>query len=113
MTASDGVPEDVHGDELSDEAHALVEIFNQAKPDYSPEIEWFAMHSDVNGGQNFVFEAEEYIDTDGLDALRKSGREIDYIEGYAMDGVVYLNFEIPVQGELPTGINRNEEGDNE
>jgi hypothetical protein len=92
--------------ELDKEAHALVELFNEAKPDHSPELEWFAMRTDHETGQVFfALEADEYIDSDGLEALREHGREVSYIEAFQHHngGGVSVSIEIPVRGEIPTG----------
>ena len=90
------------GDLLEAEADALVEIFNGAAPDYSPDLDWFGMGLDhETETQQFVLEAEGYIDPDGLAALRDCGRTIDYIEGYEYDGEVQIQIQLPVRGETP------------
>jgi hypothetical protein len=90
------------GDLLEAEADALVEIFNSAAPDYSPDLEWFGMSPDhETETQQFVLEAEGYIDPDGLAALRDCGRTIDYIEGYEYDGEVQIQIQLPARGETP------------
>lgn len=89
-------------DLLEREAEALVEIFNDAAPDYSPDLEWFGMgvdHEDLD--EQFVLEAPEYIDNEGLDALRDHGRVVRYIEAYEYDGEVNVQIEIPVEGTVP------------
>ena len=90
--------------QLEAEAHALEAIFNGAKADYSPELEWFAMRSDPETKQQFfALEAESYADADGLDALRDAGREVSYIEAYVPhdgDGAV-VSLELAVTGEVP------------
>lgn len=90
---------------LDAEARALVTIFNDAKADYSPELEWFGMSHDREAGQErFVLEAEKYIDEDGLAALRDAGREVAYIEGYEYDGEVGVQIAVPVADEVPRGV---------
>lgn len=92
------------GDQLEAEAHALVEIFNEATPSYSPELEWFAMgHDRETDEQSFVFEAESYIDSDGLAALREAGRSVNYIEAYQKPprDALYCQIQVSVQGEVP------------
>lgn len=81
------------------EAEALVNRFNDAKSSYSPELEWFGMSFDhETGDQLFVFEAAEYIDRDGLSALRESGCTVRYIEAYEFEGDVNVQIEIPCKG---------------
>lgn len=92
------------GDLLEAEAEALVELFNEATADYSPELDWFAMSLDHDTmEESFVFEAEGYIDGDGLEALRDSGRTVGYIQGYQKppEDEVYCQINVPVQGEVP------------
>lgn len=97
--ASDTEVMQVGGGELEAEAQALVETFNDANPDYGPELEWFAMSTDSDtGDQSFVFEASRYIDPDGLSALRESGRHVRYIEAYEYQGEVKVQIHIPVKG---------------
>lgn len=89
-------------DLLEREAEALVEMFNGAAADYSPDIEWFGMSHDIETGEDaFVLEAAEYIDNDGLDALRDHGRIVQYIEAYEVDGDVAIQIEIPVRDTVP------------
>ena len=90
------------GDDLEAEAEALVELFNDAAPDYSPELEWFAMgqnHETME--ESFVLEAKRYIDADGLAALRDAGRTVGYIEAYQKPPTdeVYCQIQIPVRGD--------------
>jgi len=90
--------------ELEAEAEALVELFNSAAPDYSPELDWFAMgqnHETMD--KSYVLEAERYIDADGLDALREAGRTVKYIEAYQKppEDEVYCQIQVPVQNEVP------------
>lgn len=81
------------------EAEALVNRFNDAKSSHSPELEWFGMSFDrETDDQLFVFEATEYIDRDGLSALRESGCTIRYIEAYEFEGDVNVQIEIPCKG---------------
>lgn len=86
------------------EAETLVEIFNDAAADYSPDLEWFAMglnHETME--ESFVLEAESYIDADGLAALRDAGRTVGYIEAYQKppDDEVYCQIQVEVHGEVP------------
>lgn len=90
------------GDDLEREAEALVEIFNEAAAVHSPELEWFGMGLDREPmEETFVFQAAEYMDNDGLEALREHGRVVRYIEGYEYEGEVYVQIELSVQGEVP------------
>jgi hypothetical protein len=97
--------EDVNAtDDTEREVEALVEIFNDAAADHSPDLEWFAMglnHETME--ESFVLEAESYIDADGLDALRDVGRTVGYIEAYQKppEDEVYCQIQVPVQGEVP------------
>lgn len=92
----------IYGDLLEQEAEALVGLFNEATPDYAPELEWFGMGHDRDGDrQLFVLLANSYMATEGLDALREAGREIQYIEAYEYDGEVNVTIEVPVNGEVP------------
>ncbi|WP_117364975.1 hypothetical protein [Natrarchaeobaculum sulfurireducens] len=89
-------------DDTEAEAEALVELFNEAAADHSPDLEWFAMglvHESME--KCFVLEAQEYIDPDGLDALRDAGRTVRYIEAYQKPpkDEVYCQIEIPVHGD--------------
>lgn len=94
-------------DLLEREADALAEIFNEASPDYAPELEWFAMsHDRETDKQRFVFEAFDYIDTEGLQALRQHGRTVQYIEAYEYGDNVSAQVHIPVQGSVPTAEKR-------
>lgn len=93
----------IDGDELEAEARALVERFNDAKPSYSPDLEWFGMSYDRDTDeQQFVFESDDYIDSDGLSALRSCGRTIRYIEAYEFDGSIGVQIQLPVRGEVPS-----------
>lgn len=96
----DRTEETTDGDLLEREAESLVETFNDAAADYSPELEWFAMSFDRDKGQAFVLEAEKYIDRDGLAALREAGRAIRYIEAYEFEGDVGVQIQLPVRGEV-------------
>jgi hypothetical protein len=94
--------EQVDGDNLEAEAQALVDRFNDAKPSYSPELEWFGMSFDRDTGeQSFVFEAADYIDEDGLAAMRACDRTVQYIEAYDFEGEVNVQIQIRVQGDGP------------
>lgn len=89
-----------HAAELEAEAESLVELFNDAADDASPELEWFAMHADYdNHDRHFVLQAPEYIDRAGLAALRDAGRTVGYIEGYLFEDEVYVQIDIEVEGE--------------
>lgn len=91
----------MNGDELEAEAEAIVARYNDAKPDYSPELEWFGMTLDHDTEeQQFVMEAEKYIDSDGLDALRDAGWQIQYIEAHnhEYDDDVVISIALPVRG---------------
>lgn len=82
------------------EAEAIEQTFNQAIPDYSPKIEWFGMSLNHDTReQRFVFEAESYIDPNGIEALQDANREITYIEAYQYDGDVGVHIHIPVTGQ--------------
>lgn len=101
MTTSDGTDHS-DGGLLEREAEALVEIFNDAAADYSPRLEWFGMGLDhETDTEQFVLEAEEYIDTDGLAALRDHGRIVRYIEAYEFDDKATVQIEIPVRDDVP------------
>lgn len=90
------------GDNLEAEAEALIAQYNDAKPDYSPELEWFGMGLDhETEEQQFVLEATDYIDSDGLSALRACGRTIRYIEAYEFEGEIGVQIQVPVQGDVP------------
>lgn len=90
------------GELIEAEAKAIEAIFNDAAPSYSPELEWFAMSSDHDTGeQQFVFEASKYICSDGIKAIREHGREIRYIEANELDGEVRVAINLPVTGEVP------------
>jgi len=91
----------VEGDELEREADEITTIFNEAVPDYSPELEWFGMGVDhETGDHRFVMEAETYIDSDGLNALRDAGWQIQYIEAHdhEYDDEVVISINLPVRG---------------
>jgi hypothetical protein len=93
--------EQIDGCELEDEANALVDAFNDAAESYSPELEWFGMSLDRDtGDQRFVFEANSYVDGDGLAALRERGRVVEYIEAYVYDAETRVQISIPVEGSL-------------
>lgn len=92
------------GDLLEREAHALEDLFNDAKASHSREIEWFAMGLDHDTGeQQFVLEAPRYIDGDGIAALREAGWEIQYIEAYhsELTGEIGVQIQVPVRGQVP------------
>jgi len=74
--------------DLEREADEITTIFNEAAPDYSPELEWFGM------------EAEKYIDGGGLDALCDAGWQIRYIEAHnhEYDDDVVVSVALPVRG---------------
>lgn len=94
--------ERVTGQLLDAEAEALVAEFNDAAPDYAPDLEWFAMSTDRNTEQQyFVFEAAGYIESQGLAALREAGRVVHGIEAYQKppSDDVYCQMEIPVRGD--------------
>jgi hypothetical protein len=98
--STDGAERD--GDLLEEEAETLVEIFNEAAPDYSPDLRWFGMDLDhETKEERFVLEAESYIDSDGLVALRECGRIVQYIEAHELDGDVIVQISLPVQDEIP------------
>jgi len=84
------------------EALALVEAFNNAAKDHSPDLEWFAMCNGFDQ-EEYVFEAPSYLDPDGLGALRDLGRSISYIEVHAPpDGDdACVTIHVPVQGDVP------------
>jgi hypothetical protein len=91
------------GVELEAEAESLVEIFNDATPDYAPDLEWFAMSSDPETeSEAFVLEAEYYIAPGGLEALRDVGRMVAYIEAYEKppSGDAFAQIHVPVEGEV-------------
>lgn len=93
-----------HESPTDQEANELVKIFNDAAPDYSPELNWRGMsynqHTDT---QQFVFEAGSYIDDQGISALRNHGRTIDYIETRVDDnGNSRIQIQIPVCEEADT-----------
>lgn len=87
--------------DLEREADEITTIFNEAAPDYSPELEWFGMGVDhETGDRRFVMEAETYIDSDGLDALRDAGWQIQYIEAHnhGYDDEIVISINLPVRG---------------
>ena len=89
-------------DALEAEAEALVELFNDAAADHSPKLDWFAMglnHETMD--ESFVLEAERYIDSDGLTALRDAGRTVEYIEAYQKppEDEVYCQIQVQVAGD--------------
>jgi len=91
-------------DDLEAEAEALVDLFNSAAADHSPNLDWFAMglnHETMD--ESYVLEAERYIDADGLDALREVGRTVNYVEAYQKppENEVYCQIQVPVQNEIP------------
>lgn len=90
------------GDKLEAEAGAIVARFNDAKPSYSPDLEWFGMSLDHDTGDRcFVFEAADYLHADGLSALRECGRTVRYIEAYEYDSDVSAQIHVRVQGDVP------------
>ena len=90
-------------DNLEAEAEALVARYNDARADHSPELEWFAMGLDRdNEEQQFVLESTNYIDPDGLLAIRSCGRTVRYIEAYEFDGEIGVQIQVPVKGTVPT-----------
>lgn len=91
----------IDGDELEAEARALEDIFNAAAPDHAPELKWSAMTTMEDGGQAYIFEAENYADRDGLSAIRRAGRAVTYIEAFECEGEANVVLEVPVQGEVP------------
>lgn len=93
--------EQVDGDDLEREAGQITSIYNEAAPDYSPDLEWFGMTLDHDTEERqFVMEAEKYIDRDGLDALRDAGWQIQYIEAHnhELDDDVVISIALPVHG---------------
>lgn len=87
---------------LEGEANALVDRFNSAAPSHSPDLEWFAMSYGRDADEDeFVLEAQGYIDSDGLAALRECGRTITYIEAYGYDDDCVVTIHVPVRGSLP------------
>jgi len=93
--------EQVDGNELDREAEEITSIFNDAAPDYSPDLEWFGMGLDHDTKERqFVMEAEKYVDSDGLAALRDSGYEVQYIEAHnhEYDDEVVVSISVPVRG---------------
>lgn len=98
--------------QLEAEAHAIETIFNEAAPDYSPDLEWFGMTVDHETEErSFVFESFGYIDTGGLTALRECGRKVRYIEAYEYGDEVSVQIELRVHGEIPESPNSSR-GDN-
>lgn len=97
--------------ELEREAFAIESIYNNAKPSYSPELEWFAMGLDHDRDQEqFVFQSEKYIDREGIEALRDAGRKIRYIEAHDLRDEVLIQIAIDVTGDIPdTGNERDPE----
>lgn len=94
----------VEGDQLEAEAHALEDVYNDAKPSYAAELEWFGMSLDHDTKeQQFVMEVPKYVDTDGLAALREAGWEIQYIEANEdpIDEEIVVSVNLPVRGEVP------------
>lgn len=84
------------------EGHTLADCFNASKESHSPKLEWFAMGTDhETGDQFFVFEATSYIDGDGLAALRECGRTIQSIEAHHFDDEISVQIEVLVQGDIP------------
>jgi len=93
--------EQIDQGDLEREADEITTIFNEAAPDYSPELEWFGMSLDHDtGDQRFVMEAEKYVDGDGLNALRDAGWQIQHIEAHnhEYDDDVVVSISVPVQG---------------
>jgi len=102
--------ERVEGENLEAEAHALEDVFNAAKADYSPQLEWFAMrYAPETETQYFFFEVEEYADSDGLDALRDCGREIHYIEANGLGEEQIVGLELAVKGSVPSATGTDDE----
>jgi hypothetical protein len=100
MTNSDA--EHTDGDLLEREGEALADIFNEASGTFASELTWFCMSSNRDvSHQSFVFEADDYIDGDGLKALRDRGWRVQYIEAYEFDGQVKVQIDLPVRGEVP------------
>lgn len=92
------------GDRLDAEAHGLEAVYNDAKADFSPALEWFGMSLDHDTkAQQFVMEAEKYIDRDGITALRERGWDIQYISAHnhEFDDDVVVSICLPVRGEVP------------
>jgi hypothetical protein len=87
--------------ELEQEANKIQSIFNDAARDYSPKLEWSGMSlaQDTNE-QQFVMEAERYVDSHGLDAIRDAGWAIQYIEAHnhEYDDNVVVGIMLPVRG---------------
>jgi hypothetical protein len=72
-------------DAITQEAESIVAAFNNASPEYAPELSWYGMTAIRDGGDDavrrgFVFDTHRYVDQDGLWALRQDGREIEYVE---------------------------------
>lgn len=97
---------------LEAEAASIVELFNDAKADYAPELEWFAMRSDPDTGQEyFALEAERYLDSEGIQTLREHERYIKSVAAGGIDEDV-VTIEIAVENELPsTDTDRSEASD--
>lgn len=92
------------GDQLDAEAQALETLYNNAKPDHAPELEWFGMTLDHDtGNEQFMLEAERYLDSDGITALREAGWEIQYVEAHSheFDEDVVVSICLPVRGVVP------------
>lgn len=84
-------------------AEALVDLYNAAKPDHCPELEWFGMGLNHDTGQElFVLESPRYINREGLEAIREAGRSVRYVEAYEFEGEIAVQIEVRVQGEIPT-----------
>lgn len=93
---------------LEVEAEALVELFNDAAPDHAPDLSWWAMNTDhETKTQRFVLDAHDYIDPDGLAALREHGWTIEYIEANQMEGDIIVSISVPVRGEMPDRTDTN------
>ena len=92
--------------ELEREAFAIESLYNEAIPDYLPRLEWFSMGLDHDEDQQqFVFEAEKYIDRRGIDALREAGREIRFIDAHDHRDEVLIQISFDVKGEVPNTDN--------
>ena len=90
--------------DLEAEARSLVSLYNDAAPSHAPALDWFGMHTHRDsGGESFVLEAPDYIDPDGLAALREYGRTIRYIEAYEYQNDIRVQIEVPVKGEVADG----------
>lgn len=76
-------------DPIRSEAEQIVAAFNDAAPEYAPELTWYGMTTLRDGdevSEGFVFDTHEYIDRDGLAALQEQGRRVEYVETRWEDG---------------------------